>query len=303
MPRSSLHLAAHRLMGRFHSMSRLSHEERMNMNEQLRLMCILAHPDDESLGTGGILARYATEGIATYLVTATRGQRGWFGAPGEYPGSDTLGRIREQELREAARVLGLREVIVLDHMDGDLDRADPAEVIGQLAAHIRRVRPQVVVTFDPNGYYGHPDHIAISQFTSAALVLAAGAGDNGVLPPHRVSKLYYLVPFEEARAAYEAAFGDLVMTIDGVERRTVSWEDWAISARIDTSAYWEQVWRAVACHRTQLPGYHALQNLPEHHHRNLWGTQTFYRALSLVNGGREVEDDLFAGLRVRAAGR
>jgi len=273
------------------------------MNEQLRLMCILAHPDDESLGTGGILARYAAEGVATYLVTATRGQRGWFGAPDEYPGPDALGRIRERELRAAARVLGVREVTLLDYTDGDLDRAGPVEAIEQLAAHIRRVRPQVVVTFDPNGYYGHPDHIAISQFTSAALVLAASAGHNGALPPHRISKLYYMAPVSEALAAYEAAFGDLVMTIDGTERRAVAWEDWAVTTRIDTSAYWEQVWEAVACHRSQLPGYQALRDLPAHHHHALWGTQTFYRAFSLVNGGRAVEDDLFAGLRVRAPER
>ena len=161
------------------------------MNDKLRLMCVLAHPDDESLGTGGILARYAAEGIETYLVTATRGERGWPGRPEDYPGLQELGRIREAELRWAAENLGVREVSFLDYVDGDLDQADPSQVIGQIAAQLRRVRPHVVVTFGPDGIYGHPDHIAISQFTTAATVAAADAGYGaGDLPPHRVSKLY-----------------------------------------------------------------------------------------------------------------
>ena len=68
------------------------------MTEQLKLMVVLAHPDDESLGMGGILARYAAEGVETYLITATRGERGWFGDPAEYPGPTALGQRREQEL-------------------------------------------------------------------------------------------------------------------------------------------------------------------------------------------------------------
>ncbi len=98
-------------------------------------------------------------------------------------------------------------------------------------------------------------------------------------------------------AAYQAAFGDLVMEIDGVERRVVPWEDWAITTRIDTRAHWRHVWRAVKCHRSQLPGYESLLRLSEEHQQAMWAEQTFYRAFSLVNGGREVESDLFEGLR------
>ncbi len=79
-------------------------------NGTLRLMCILAHPDDESLGTGGTLARYAAEGIETYVITATRGQRGWFGPPEENPGLAALGQLREAELRAAAQALGRQRV-------------------------------------------------------------------------------------------------------------------------------------------------------------------------------------------------
>src|SRR5262245_48764454 len=127
----------------------------------LRLMAVLAHPDDESLGFGGTLARYAAEGVETYLVTATRGEHGWFGDPAEYPGPEALGRIREAELQAAANVLKLCEIRFLDYIDGDLDKADPREAVAKIVGHLRRVRPDVVLTFDPNGAYGHPDHIAI----------------------------------------------------------------------------------------------------------------------------------------------
>src|SRR5216683_2480834 len=89
------------------------------MAETLKLMAVLAHPDDESLGVGGILAKYAAEGIETSLVTATRGERGWFGDEHEYPGLEALGQIREAELRAAAEVLGIRSVDFLEYIDGE----------------------------------------------------------------------------------------------------------------------------------------------------------------------------------------
>ncbi len=87
------------------------------------------------------------------------------------------------------------------------------------------------------------------------------------------------------------------MNIDGVRRDSQGWADWAITTRIDTSDYVDQVWSAVEAHRSQLPGYEKLAALPPEHHAALWGQQEYYRVFSLVNGGREPEDDLFAGLR------
>ena len=158
-------------------------------SEPLKLLAVLAHPDDESLGNGGTLARYAQEGIGTYVVTATRGQRGRFFDNSSRPDDDTVGQVREAELREAARELGVREVTLLDYVDGSLDRADPREAVAAIAAHIRRIRPQVVLTFDQYGAYGHPDHIAISQFATAACVAAADASFGAAGFPHRVDKL------------------------------------------------------------------------------------------------------------------
>src|SRR5262245_26248185 len=114
----------------------------------LKLMAVFAHPDDESLGVGGTLAKYAEEGIEIALLTATRGERGRFrGHPTEdpaHPGPRELGRIREQELRGAAAALGIRDLAFLDYEDQHLDRAVATEAVGHIVAHLRRVRPQVV---------------------------------------------------------------------------------------------------------------------------------------------------------------
>jgi LmbE family N-acetylglucosaminyl deacetylase len=269
------------------------------MND-LRLMCVLAHPDDESLGTGGALADAAARGIATYLVTATRGERGRFGSTGERPGPDVVGRTREAELRAAAAELGLREVCVLGYPDGGLDAVDPVEATGRIAGLIRRVKPDVVITFGPEGAYGHTDHIAISQFTTAAVVAAADATDAGAdLPgePHAVSKLYFIAWSAAKWSAYQAALKRLVVTVDGHEREVTPWPDWAITTVIDTAHVWPTVWRAVSCHQTQMAIYERLAGLSDDHQRALWGTQEFYRVFSTVNGGRVRETDLFEGLR------
>lgn len=265
----------------------------------LKFLACLAHPDDESLGMGGIFARFAVENIETYLITATRGERGWSGPPDENPGLQKLGEIRTAELFKAAKALGIKEVIFLDYIDGDLDQADFAEATRKIANHIRRIRPDVVGTFDPFGGYGHPDHIAISQLTLNAVVSAASPGylDDPGQEPHQVQKLYFMVANEADIDVYQGAFGELVMNIDGQERRAIGWPNWSVTTDIDTAAYWPQVWQAVQCHRSQLPNYQALSTLSAEQHQQLWGMSTFYRAFSLVNGGRDKEDDLFAGLR------
>jgi len=269
------------------------------MTNQLKLMCVLAHPDDESLGNGGILAKYAAEGVETYLVTATRGERGWFGDEGEYPGLEALGKIRGAELLAAAKVLGIRHVDFLDYIDGDLDQAHPAEVIAKIVGHMRRVKPDVVVTFGQDGAYGHPDHIAICQFTTAAIVEAANPSSlyHRDLAAHAIAKLYYMAPTLQLGVAYQAVFGDVVMHVDGVERRGNGWPEWAITTRIDTKDYRQTVWEAVLCHKSQLVAYLQLEHVSEEYQKVLWSCQTYYRAFSLVNGGRRVETDLFEGLR------
>src|SRR5262249_9111874 len=126
----------------------------------------------------------------------------------------------EDELLAAARVLSIGRVNFLDYIDGDLDQAHPMEVIAKIVEHVRRVRPDVVITFGPDGAYGHPDHIAICQFTTAAIVEAANptSSYHRDLAPHAVSKLYYMAPTLQLGVAYQAVFGEVVMHVDGAER-------------------------------------------------------------------------------------
>lgn len=269
--------------------------------EEPRLMAVLAHPDDESLGLGGTLAKYGRGGVGTYVVTATRGERGRFGEEKVSPGLEVVGRVREGELRAAARQLGVREVTFLDYLDKDLDRANPAEVIGKIVTRLREVRPQVVVTFDPNGAYGHPDHVAICQFTTAAVVCAADPtytvpGSAQADRAHRVAKLYYMVWSEQRAAFYQSVFRELKTTVDGAERRAAAWPEWAVTTVVDTKAYWKQAWRAVSCHRTQMAIFKGIERLPLETQLALWGSQQYYRVFSSVNGGRLRETDLFEGI-------
>ena len=231
------------------------------------------------------------------------GSAGGLEAESNFRASVQSARCVEGELLAAARELGVREVRFLDYMDGDLDQARPEEVVAKIVAELQRVRPHLVLTFGPEGAYGHPDHIAICQFTTAAILCAADPGYRAAgtqlssSAAHRVSKLYYMAWTRDKWAAYQAAFRDLKTKVDGVERRVTPWPDWAVTSVIDTHAYWPTVWRAVCCHKSQLDIYRQLEHLPEEHHRAIWGTQEYYRVLSLVNGGRKLERDLFEGLR------
>jgi LmbE family N-acetylglucosaminyl deacetylase len=248
---------------------------------------------------GSTLARYAAEGVDVRLVCATRGERGWIASEGPNPGLQALGRIREAELRCAAENLGIREVSFLDYLDGEVDQADPREIIGQLVAYLRRIQPQVVVTFAPDGVYGHPDHIALSQFTTAALLCAADRDfvDANAQPSHRVLKFYYMVDSLEVVKAVQETLGGITIDVDGVTRQHVGWEDWQITTRVDTREYVAETQKAMFCHKSQLPGYRALAELPLDELTRTFGMGYFYRAFSLVNGGRRVETDLFEGLR------
>jgi LmbE family N-acetylglucosaminyl deacetylase len=267
------------------------------MNETLKLLAIFPHPDDETLGLGSTFARYSSEGVETYLVCATRGERGWYESEGPNPGFEGVARIREAELRCAAEHLGLHEVHFLNYIDGDVDQADPALIIGKLVSEIRRIQPQVVVTFSPDGAYGHPDHIALSQFANGALVCAADASYEDGQPAHRVSKLYYMVDSFDIVEAANEAFGGISMKVDGVTRHHQGWEDWQITTVLDNKKYMDRVQKAIQCHKSQLPGFGPIGEWSVDELTKIFGVGHFYRAFSLVNGGRKVETDLFQGLR------
>lgn len=157
------------------------------------LAAVFAHPDDETFATGGTLAKYAEQGVRCSVYSATDGDAGRSsGIP--VSSREELGRIRRAELIEACALLGVTAVDHGGHPDGALAAADPDVVIGQIVAFIRRERPQVVLTFGPEGApTGHRDHRAINRFATSAVLLAGTAAfpeqiDAG-LRPHRPDRL------------------------------------------------------------------------------------------------------------------
>jgi LmbE family N-acetylglucosaminyl deacetylase len=268
--------------------------------ESLKLLAVFAHPDDESMGMGGALAKYAAEGVETHLICASRGERGWFGPEEQNPGLEKLGQLRTRELENAVKELGMKGLHFLGYIDGDVDQAPHAEAIGKIVSHIRKIKPQVVVTFPPDGNYGHPDHIAIGQFTSAAIVCAADSSyvDPENLPVHRVSKLYYMVDGESFINLIEPFIGDMTFPVDDQLRGEIPWKEWMITTRIDMAEHCVTAWKAIQCHQSQLATLGPLAEMPEESAASVLAMQgTFYRAFSLVNGGRKVETDFFEGLR------
>lgn len=181
------------------------------------LLLIFAHPDDETVFAGGVACRYSDAGAAVALCTATLGERGKLGAPPVCAAED-LGRTRQAELVEAARLIGVSTLRVLAYPDRDLQHA-PAETIRlQLVEVIRAVRPQVVVTFDANGSNLHPDHIAISRFASDAIAAAADSRwFPGAGPAHRVARLVWTLPvrpWDVVRQGHPAAVAGVDFIVD-----------------------------------------------------------------------------------------
>jgi len=270
------------------------------MPTDLKLLCVFAHPDDESMGMGGTLAKYSAEGVETYYICASRGERGWFGSEETNPGLERLGQIRTQELENAVKELGMKELHFLNYIDGDVDKANHEEAISKIVTHIRKIKPQVVVTFPPDGNYGHPDHIAIGQFTNAAVLCADDSSyqDSENLSAHCVSKLYYMVDGEDFINLVAPFMGDMTFPVDDQIRGEVAWKNWMITTRIEMAEHCYAAWRAVQCHQSQLATIGALAKMHEDAATAVLAMQgTFYRAFSLVNGGRKVETDLFEGVR------
>jgi len=159
-----------------------------------RLLGVFAHPDDETFCAGGTFARYAGQGAEIMVVSATRGQAGQIrdAGAGNRP---TIAAVREAELRLACERLGVTRVRCLDHVDGTLADTGFSALVDEVTEIIREFRPDIVITFGPDGGYGHPDHVTISAVTAAACQRAAGPGHRpdrtAARSLRRPPRLYY----------------------------------------------------------------------------------------------------------------
>ena len=219
------------------------------MNNVLRLLAIFAHPDDESFRPGGTLALLAQKGVRVQVLTATRGQAGSRGDPPLCSPAE-LPALREAELRCACAALGLQPPILLDYQDGQLAEADPETLITETLAFVRKLRPQILLSFGADGLSGHPDHIAIGL---AAVEAFRRAED--------VSALYTL-----------AVPRSLAETLGMKQIRAVP--DEAITLTVDVSSVWESKMSAIRCHRTQL-GESPILTAPEAKQRLFLGMEHF----------------------------
>jgi N-acetyl-1-D-myo-inositol-2-amino-2-deoxy-alpha-D-glucopyranoside deacetylase len=247
-----------------------------------RLLFVHAHPDDETLTTGATIAHYAGRGADVRVVTCTLGEEGevigeqW--AQLAVDGADQLGGYRIAELSSALAHLGVAGPHYLggaghwrdSGMEGTAPRhrqrfvdADPAEAVGALVAIIRDMRPHVVVTYDPNGGYGHPDHIQAHRITTAAV--AAAAEPDGVGEPWRVPKFYWTVMSSAALAAGLRALADVDLPDGWIrvspEDVNFAFPDDRIDAEIDAPESRDAKLGAMRAHATQVtvePGGRAL---------------------------------------------
>ncbi len=275
--------------------------------------CVLmvhAHPDDEALATGGTLARYSAEGARTVLVTCTRGEAGEI-SDSSLATPENIGEVRERELAEAVAALRVGRFVQLGYRDSGmvgtpendhpdcLARANLDEVVGRLVALIREERPQVLVTYDERGGYGHPDHIRAHQATVAAFD-AAGAPayrpDLGA--PFAPSRLYYTAfprsLFLRFLAAMREAGAQQPRVSDAQGQPALpGTPDEKITAEVDVSAFIDQKLTAIRAHRTQTGPGTRFSMVPEDVAREFWSRECYVIAHG-VAGPHVV--DLFEGL-------
>ena len=254
------------------------------------VLAIFAHPDDESLMCGGTLARLADAGVRVVLICATRGEQGSTSDPSLVPEGD-LGSVRVRELTEAASVLGISEVLSLDHSDGELRWHHVAEFHADIVAAIERYRPEAVITFAENGLYWHLDHIGAYERTLTAVQTFGAAA-----PP-----LYYVtMPQNIFREVLEAAHAKRGAPLDssfwGIEPEAFgeTEAEMPVSLRIDVRGWVPRKLAALRCHRTQMGIRNPLVWLDDDEARRWLGIEYFRRSPLVTSTADSVLEQLGA---------
>ncbi len=287
---------------------------------QRALLAVHAHPDDESSSTGGTLARYSAQGVRTIVVTCTGGEVGEIAGHVEADPA-RLAQVRAAELAEAIRILGVSRSVRLGYRDSGMagtpdndhllsfHRADLTEAIRQLVQIVREERPQVIVTYDEQGGYGHPDHVNAHRVATGAF---HAAGDRDYLPqlgePWAPSKLYYTA-FTHSQmrqiargmreAGVNAPFG---LTWDETAGDLIGelpfgTPDELVTTLLDNSRHIGAKLGALLAHRSQMDLNNPFLRVSTASAVRAWSAEAFRLAIGPF-GARpgELEDDLFAGL-------
>ena len=249
------------------------------------LLAVLAHPDDESLACGGTLARAADAGANVVLLCATRGERGSISDPSLVPDGD-LGRVRTAELREAAAVLGISQVTILDHPDGELRWTDVPELHDEIVSAIDRWRPDAVITFDEDGLYWHLDHIGIHERTVAAVQSLAGQAPPlyFVTMPKGVIRELVHAARAVAGAPPDSSFWGIAPDAFGADAAPPTFV-------VDVGKWVGRKVAALRCHRTQIGPQNALAWIDEAGARRWLGMEQFRRA-PIQGRGEDVLEQL-----------
>jgi LmbE family N-acetylglucosaminyl deacetylase len=278
------------------------------------LLCFHAHPDDEVISTGGILARYSQAGEQVVVVTATDGAEGEIHNYDD-PDSikDRLSDVRAEEIRDALALLGVKHHEFLGYRDSGMMgteanqhesafwQADLFEATRRLVRLIRRYQPEVMTIYDPFGGYGHPDHIQVHRVGLAAFF---GCRDFGWYPLEEGEeaweprKLYWGAWSRGRMKAYSQYFEDAE---DADPEARAWWEnrgipDSEVSAIIDVSDFANLKIEALKAHRSQIPADWMMLRVPEEARSDVFGNEIFQRVFSTVDSPLP-ETDLFAGLR------
>jgi mycothiol S-conjugate amidase len=289
--------------------------------DQLRLMAVHAHPDDESSKGAATMARYVDEGVDVLVVTCTGGERGSILNPALKGRADieaNMTEIRRAEMERAREILGVRQHW-LGFVDSGLPEGDPLpplpegcfalvpldEAVERLVREIRSFRPHVMTTYDENGGYPHPDHIRTHEISVAAFDAAA---DPDRFPeagePWQVLKLYYDIGFsiERITTVHEALLSR------GLESPYSEWQERAekwgerrrpvLTTRVPVADWFERRDAALKAHATQVDPEGGFFKVPLTLQREIWPTEDFELVRSLVDSSIP-EDDLFAGVRDR----
>lgn len=279
------------------------------MTEPLTLMTIHAHPDDEAIGTGGILKKYSDEGVRTILVLATKGEAGEI--DGRIPTGEEKGQImnlRLQELQCSCRTLGVHRFHFMGYRDsgmagtpenklpGALAAADLQEATRRLVKIIRQEKPQVVTTYNEKGTYGHPDHIVVNQITVRAFE-NSGRIDRYPdlnLAPWQPSKLYYqAIPLSRIRK-----MADIMKNRGkqlGIDPESMGTDDEAVSTWVDIRDVLKDKFAAIRCHKSQVGENSFFNQFTQSQRQELFGFECFLWVAGRKRpNGRET--DLFDGI-------